>query len=356
MVTENPAETASAFMKRGIALLNVGTAASLSESLGWFDQALSIRRGLPASTDPWPSYVLAASWMNRGDALTRLGGLPNLTEAVRSFDEALAVLAAIPMELNPLFGRRLAIAWINRGLALQEQGTAEALANARSSFERGIGALKGRTDQDLVLACGWMNRANVLMRTEPPVAAEARKSAEYAIALVAPEERADLVAAETGLKARHIFCQAIAHAITDEPAVAEANAATAIAFVKSGFTVAMVWKNREKECCSLIVSQLFRFGLALVQQYQPDAIVSFVNEGLLAVGTGGDYKTIELHELAVDALARVWRSLEKEGFAAIHTPRLDQWIETLRALRSTDTRLRELRAAVESQQGESAPK
>jgi tetratricopeptide (TPR) repeat protein len=352
MVTDNPAQAASALMKRGIALLTGGAQGEVADALGCFDEALAIRRALPPNPDPWQDYVLAASWMNRGDALIRLGGAANLAEAVRSFDEALAVMRNVPLDANPLFARRLAIAWINRGLALQEQGSALALADARKSFEEGIDTLKGREDQNQVVACGWMNRANVLMRAEPPLVAEARGSAEQAIVLLLKEEETEVVSAETSLKARHILCQTFAQTLADEESGRAECAVVAKAVAEAGLKVIRAWEAKGETRFRPLARQLFRFGVTLLQQYEPEGVISFIDAGFPAIGGACDLETIAVYETAVDVLARAWRVLEKEGFAAINTPRLDQWVETLRALRSTDTRLRELRAAASMAKGE----
>jgi tetratricopeptide (TPR) repeat protein len=356
MVTHTPAEAASVLMKRGIALLSGGDVDELAAALDCFDQALAIRQALPPNADPWQDYVLAASWMNRGDVLIRMGGLANLAGAIRSFDEALAVMKNVPLDANPLFGRRMAIAWINRGLALQEQGDPQALEDARKSFEAGIHVLKAREDQNQVAACGWMNLANVLMRAEPAQATKARASAERAIAMRAKEEHTDIVSAETALKARHILCQAIAEIIADAKIGRVENAEAAMAAAESGLKVIRRWEERGERRFRPLARQFFLFGMTLAQQYHPDQIATFIAAGLPAIGDGADPESIAIHEAAVDALARAWRTLEKEGFTAINTPRLDQWIETLRALRSTDSRLRDLRAAAAMAKSEAVAK
>ena len=348
MVTENPAEHASVLMKKGIALLNSTSRQGWTESLVYFDEALAIRRALPPSADSWAAYVLAASWMNRGDALTKLGGGDNLREAVRSFDEALAVLATVSIDQNPLYGRRLAIAWINRGLALQEQGVPEALAAARKSFEAGIEVVEARPDLNQVAACGWMNHANVLMRIDPPEPVEAILSAELALALLAIEEESDVAAAETAVHARHVLCQALAQRLIEEESRRGEHAAAALIVVEAGLKAVRSWTERAEARFGAVVSQLFRFGLTLVEQYRPDQLAPYIIEGLPAVGTTCAPHAIAAHEAAVESLAKVWRGLEKEGFAGINTSRLDRWIETLRGLRFADGRLRELKTSAKS--------
>ena len=70
----------------------------------------------------------------------------------------------------------------------------------------------------------------------------------------------------------------------------------------TAFGASLWWSygsRSEKRCCILGASKLFRFEVALVQQHQPDSIVSFINESLPAVGTANDSETTEVHELAL---------------------------------------------------------
>src|SRR6476659_4499567 len=82
-------QLASAWMKRGIALLDNTSPAALREAVDCFDLAIELRSALPLYLDPRFRYGLSAGWLNRGDALTRLGSLKDLAEALRSYDEAL---------------------------------------------------------------------------------------------------------------------------------------------------------------------------------------------------------------------------------------------------------------------------
>ena len=206
---------ASGWMKRGIALLSENTTASLTQSLRWFDRAIALRRALPLHENSWYRYVLAAGWMNRGDALTRLGSAENLTEGVRSYDQALALLLTLDLESNPLFRKRLALAWMNRGITLQEQGKPLSLRAALASFDEAIAVLRESKEHRAILASALTNRGNVLLSIAPAASAFARESVDEALALAAGIEEQDLVAAETGLKARHILCRAIASQLAD---------------------------------------------------------------------------------------------------------------------------------------------
>jgi tetratricopeptide (TPR) repeat protein len=159
-------QQASIEMKRGIALLDENTPASLSDAIGHFDRAIELRCGLPLDANPFFRHGLAAGWMNRGDALTRLGSPADLTAALQSHETALEVLHLLPLDQNPLFRRRLAIAWQNRGITLQAQGD---FGEAAKSFAEAIAVLQNETavaiaDRNYLLAAAWMNQANAFVR------------------------------------------------------------------------------------------------------------------------------------------------------------------------------------------------
>ncbi len=170
---------ASGWMKRGLALLDEKSPASLAEALTHFERAIELRRTLPLAADPLFRYGLAACWMNRGDALTRLGSAANLAAALQSYDTALEVLRDLPLDENPLFRRRVAIAWQNRGITLQTQGDGN-LAEAAKSFGETIAVLQNEkaaaiADRDYLLATAWMNQANALVRDHHPTPAKGRR-------------------------------------------------------------------------------------------------------------------------------------------------------------------------------------
>ena len=134
---------------------------------------------------------------------------------MRSYDQALVLLRTLDLESNPLFRQRLALAWTNRGLTLQVQGTPASLRAALESFDEAIAVLRASPDPETqenrsILASALTNRGNTLLRLSPPNTALARESAEQALSLVAGTEEEEILAAETGLKARSILCQAIA--------------------------------------------------------------------------------------------------------------------------------------------------
>lgn len=340
-------EDASALMKRGIALLNENTPASLAEAVGLFDQALAIRTATRMAGDDWACYLTAASWMNRGDALTRLGQPAQITEAIRSYDEALVLMQAVPLEVNPLYRRRLTIAWVNRGISLHQQETAEGFAGAVQSFERAIEVAREYPEHVLLLACAWMNRGNALLRATPPRLEEVRGSAVVALDLLRKSEREDLLAAETGLKARYLICQAIAELlpylpVKDEPHELISAATDAM---EEGLNLAREWNSRSEANFRPLAGDFFRFGLVAYRTYQPQFLAEFVVENLdpsrPEAGLADDRA---MHHAALESLTVVIRELQAEGFARVHTPRFDSLLEMLRVRQWLEKRLAEWRA------------
>jgi hypothetical protein len=344
---------ASGWMKRGIALLNENTAASLTASLHWFEGAIELRLTLPLHENSWYRYVLAAGWMNRGDALTRLGSTESLTEAVRSYDEALTLLRTLELESNPLFRKRLALAWMNRGLTLQEQGTFVSLRAALASFDEAIALLTDPLAPEFpeyrtILACGLTNRGGALLRLTPPAPDSARKSVELALALIAPAEELELLAAEAGLKARHILCRAIASQLTDRESKIslEDLVAAATDAVDDGMRLARNWEARGERRFRDLAGELFRFGARAYQMHQAHFLTEFLLENLDASQSRDAFTADpKMHAAAGEAIARAVAELQREGFQSLNTPSFDRFLKTLRRLRITQTRLDELRRA-----------
>jgi hypothetical protein len=344
---------ASGWMKRGIALLNENTAASLTASLVWFEGAIELRRLLPLAGNPWYRYVLAAGWMNRGDALARLGSPENLAEAVYSYDHALALLRTLDLESNPLFRKRLALAWMNRGITLQEQGAAVSLRAAAESFEEAVALLRdlrpaAAPEDRPVLACALMNRGNVLLRLALPEQGRARESAEQALALVADAEEKELLAAETGLKARHVLCRAIASHLADGTGTIapEELVAAATDAVEDGMKLVRHWEARGEHRFRDLAGELFRFGARAYQMHQSHFLSEFLLENLDPCQSHDAFPMdSKMHTIAGEAISRAFVEIHRDGFRSLNTPGFDQFLESVRQLRATQTRLDDLRRA-----------
>ena len=129
-------EQASALMQRGIAFMEEARREAVIDALHCFDEALALRRQIPANHSPFQAYLLAACLLNRADALVRFNDAGPLAAALASYDEAIDVLSALPMAEDPLYPRRLAMACHNRGLAC-------GLAGSRGTRRRGGGVRRG---------------------------------------------------------------------------------------------------------------------------------------------------------------------------------------------------------------------
>jgi hypothetical protein len=288
--------------------------------------------------------------MNRGDALTRLGSAENLTEALHSYDEALALLQTLERESNPLFRQRLAVAWTNRGITLQEQGTSDGLRAALESFDEAITVLR---DLEFpkncpILACALTNRGNALLQIIPPSPTLARESAEQALALIAGAEEQELLAAETGLKARHILCRAIASQLADRESKIplEDLVAAATDAVDDGMKLARHWEARGERRLRDLSGELFRFGARAYQMHQSHFLAEFLLENLDPSQSHDAFPADpKMHAAAGEAIAGAFSEVQRDGFRSLNTPSFDRFLKTLRRLRITQTRLGELRRA-----------
>lgn len=344
---------ASRWMKRGIAFLNKNTAADLTGSLSCFERAIAWRRSLPLRETPWYRYLLAAGWMNRGDALTRLGTTENLTTAVRSYDQALALLQTLDPTSDPRFRKRLALAWMNRGVTLQAQGTASSVRDALGSFDEAIALFRDPaavddTEARSILACGLTNRGNALLVIEPAAPALARASVEEALALIASVEQQEFSAAETGLKARHILCRAIAHQLAAATtAMARENlVAAATDAADDAMKLARGWEARGERRFRNLADELFRFGVRAYQTHQPHFLTEFLLENLdPSHSTDSFPANPKMHQAAAEAIDSACAKIRRDMFGTLNTPQFDRSLQMLCQLRITQTRLGELRRA-----------
>lgn len=309
---------ASIWMKRGLALLDARSPASLTEAIACFDRAIDLRRRLPLDAMPALRYGLAAGWLNRGDALTRLGGEDDLAAALAAFDEALRLLDGLPLDDDPRVRRRVAIAWHNRGLALQAQGGPR-LADARQAFERARDLLEDPRaavipDRALLLATAWTNLANAWLGDESVDAVyRANEGAARAMAIVDPAAvHVDLAAAEIAIKARHVLCQAIALLLSDTPVDEPAtrrHVHMATDAVDDGLAIARQWEQRGVDRFRGLAYDLVRFGARVYGLYQPQFLNEFVVENLDPARSSGAY--VGSPEMRAAALESLWLSFRR---------------------------------------------
>ncbi len=165
---------ASGWMKRGIALLNENTTASLTESLRWFERRDRVAAFAAAGREPLVSLRPRRGMdeSRRCADAARLDRKISRKRCARTI-EALALLRTLDLESNPLFRKRLAVAWMNRGITLQEQGTPVSLRAALESFDEAIAAPARSAAVECaenrpILACALTNRGNVVAPHHAP--------------------------------------------------------------------------------------------------------------------------------------------------------------------------------------------
>lgn len=130
----------------------------------------------------------------------------------------------------------------------------------------------------------WTNLANAeLAEASTQSEKRAEKAAHRAITLIAGLETHDLHSAEVGMKARHIFCQAIGRRlpqITDSDTGIPSGVHDATDAADDGLTLARSWEGKGVDRFRQIAHELFRFGMRVYARYQPQFLAEFVSENM----------------------------------------------------------------------------
>ncbi len=342
--------TAKVWMKRGIALLSANDTAALPEALTCFEQALAIRRELPFEESSWFRWLLTACWMNRGDVLTRLGKPAELTAAVQSFDEAIFHFQKLPLAEDSRYRGRLALAWMNRSLALRAQATPESLHAALLSLDHARAVIEESVKAELpvnktLLPTLLLNRAALLLEVSPPRMLEALQVAEEVLNLCQPTEHLTLQSAELGLKARHVFCHAVA-VLLETPPVDTSRAddwiMQATEKVDEAMQLTAIW---EKEGAAgdfrSMRHELFRYGCNLLLAYQPHFMAEFLLDVLdPEQGSPLLARDTALYQAGLEALDLAAAELRKRGPLDLGLKKMDRLIDMLEALSLATERIK----------------
>ena len=299
---------ASVLMKRGIAFLEEFRREAAIDALHCFDEALELRRRVPAAHSPFQNFLLAACMLNRADALVRLNDRAPLAAALASYDEGIDVLSLLPMQENPLYRRGLAMAHQNRGLALIARGEDDDPAAAADAFADSIAILdhehsQAIDDRDQLRAIVWINLANVRsLGTSLSAHDAARDAAKRALAYVAGTEESDPGAADAGLRARHVLCRLCANRLSQaaggEDMPEEVHEATDA--VDDGLSLVRSWEQRGATMFRPVAFDLFRFGARVYAHYQPQFLEEFIHDNMDPAGSSPDY--VESAEMVMAAL------------------------------------------------------
>ena len=275
---------ASALVRRGLQLVEDGRAGAAADALACFDRALAIRVALPVARAPHLQYDLAGTWLNRAAILADTGRASDLAAAMAACDAALTLLCELPLAADPRFPRRLAIAYQNLGMALLVHGGA-AVTAAITAFRAAIrvvdnAAGQGIADGTYLLATAWVSLADA-QATDPSDTScrDAMASAGSALHLVRDTERTDPNAAAVGLKARHVFCRALARCLPpagqSPPSLCD-DVHLGTDAADEGLALARHWQALGTTRFQSVADDLFRFGARLYARYQPQFLCEFV--------------------------------------------------------------------------------
>lgn len=343
-------ELANGISQRGIVLLSANDPGLLPEALWCFEKAIVLRRDLALDDNPWFRWGLCAGWMNRGDVLTRLGNPDLLPEAVRSYDEALAHLAKLPpMEEANVTGRH-ALAWMNRAISLRAQRTPESLDAALRSLDNAKALLEAhvtveRPIDPMTLATLGMNRAALLLELEEPRLPEAMQAADDVLLLCQAAEKKDLLAAEIGLKARHVYCHSVA-ALLESPPVdarfADGWIMQATERVEEAMGLTAQWAGQGNAFKDLRL-ELFHYGCRIYLAYQPHFMAEFLLD-VLDPERGSPLLSHveELHAAALEALAMAAEVLKRRGPLDFGLQKMDRLLEVISGLNAAAERIKKL--------------
>ena len=350
---DSPADcnaVAKVWMKRGIALLSASNPSALSEALHCFEQALEIRRTLPFEESSWFRWLLTACWMNRGDVLTRQGNPSDLIAAVQSFDEAIFHLQKLPLEEDSQYRGRLALAWMNRSLALRAQATPESVTAALVSLDHAKAVIEQSVTARLpvnpaLLPALLLNRAALLLEVSPPRPLEALEVAQAVLALCHPTEHQVLQAAETGLKARHAFCHAVAMLLETPPVDTRRGddwIMQATDKVDEALHLTAIWEKLGMPAhFRALRHELFRYGCSLLLAYQPHFMAEFLLDVLdPAQGSPMLTKADDLYQAGLEALDLAAAEMRRRGPLDLGLKKMDRLIDVLESLSKAAERIK----------------
>lgn len=342
---------AGAWLRRGQALEAVGTGEAFQEAIFCYDAAIETLRASPVDRAPDFNRDLGVAWMNRGNAQLKRNTSESLADAVAAYDQAIATLrASRSVENDPDAHNSLGAAWMNRGLALHRQGAPLNLQAAVASHREAIAILRtlppGKNPwYQRNLAAAHLNLANAFLdeASSPSQFVDSADAARGALALVASEERQDLIAAELALKARRCLCDALGHQLAINESHHLTNEATA---TETGDTVDHAlasirgWERRGHRHFRWLAARFLRFGTRFYTAHQPQFLAEFLRENLdPQVSPDAFIEVPELLAIAGEGLRTARQKLRRGPRFLDGDPASERLRETCHDLQTASTRL-----------------
>ncbi|MCW1887384.1 tetratricopeptide repeat protein [Luteolibacter flavescens] len=346
-------ELANAHTNRGICTLSAGDKDELPDALADFEQAIALRKEIPAEGEENIRWGLAASLMNRGDVLHRMG--ERNEDARATYDEAIALLEEMDWQGNAGVLQRLALAWANRGLV------GDSHEDARRCFEKCIELLPDPQNpaQLLTLCNALLNRGRhslgVGSDTEA-AAADARKVLE----LTTPHERDHPAPAELSLQGRHLLAHALVTWLDSSkqgPGLAEDWIGDTTDTVEDALSVQRHWEQQGFTGLRPLAGELFALGLHVYRVCQPHFFAEFLIESMdPETSPGAPFADPMFQATAARALHTVVNEVAQRAASSTLEPAdVEKQKKILNSLRAADQRLAALQQKYAPPQQEEPP-
>jgi tetratricopeptide (TPR) repeat protein len=306
------------------------------EALALYDQAIGAMLPAPR-TDVAARRLLGVVWMNRANALQQIGTAVSLADALGAYDEAIAVFETLPVDTDPLLRNHLGAAWLNRGHALLVASDRSGIA----SFEQAIAQLeKLPLDADphfrLNLAGAWTNLANAALEHD---AARARDAAQAALAHLAPVERVHEAFAAMSLRARRALVMALGALLGGASAAPATFVSEATDAIDDGLALARRFELQAGAHLRPLAQRLFRLGAQLYGTHQPHFLGEFLVEHLSAPAFAADP---EFRAVAEQALGQALAATQRPQIFVAGTADAARALTTVQALREAQRQLVQL--------------
>jgi hypothetical protein len=281
---------ASAWMKRGIALVGQRRQELLPEALRSFENAVSSQEKLAKSRNPHCLFDLSGGWIHRGDVLAMMSGEERRAEATRSYENALGVLRQLPFGTNRDFRDRLVSALMNYGGFLSANSPTCRSPDAIRCFEEALVHLQApaipvdaKSRRITASACINLALTHLAPHLDGTVAfSQARGLAQTAIELLHQDAQSSHHDSCLELKARYALCRAAGFLLAGEGTpeskvqwMMEASDA-----VDEGLEIARKrFQDSTREFKDLAL-ELVGFGANLYLLYNSNFFIEYLNENL----------------------------------------------------------------------------
>ncbi len=298
---------------------------SYEKAIAGFEQSKGAEGGI---------YRLAVGWMNLGNAQQKRGGAAAAGSAAHAYQKAIDLLA--PRESVPPQERcTLGAAQMNYALAVQETGAGDSTARAESALDEAIAVFRTLPQEEFhfrrMLAAATLNKARLLVRgSAPNRRLEGVDLAREAITLLESAEQDDPMACEIGLKARCLLCEVYSASLFHEGpprAASDETVAQATDICEEALTLINTAEQKGATYFRPVAHWLYRLGVSLYGQYQPQFLGEFVQE--YYGGAGLDDVRDDVRGLTLEVIERTRATYRERLFSSRQSEHAQRWLQAL---------------------------